>query len=180
MADYIPFGSGTGGDESGTSGVTSVPDFLSLGGNNSGDSGGRIDGFDPSIHVSPDRRNADGSFTKKRGRKTGSTGYGNSGGRKAGKGSDYSASIDALTGMLVIVHAGLASVTKTPELELERDDAGNLAKATATVLEEFDITPNPKVAAVIGLVTTAGMIYGPKVYMIRERKREEREADGAN
>jgi hypothetical protein len=78
--------------------------------------------------------------------------------------------------MLSIVHVGLASVTKTPELVLDDDDAKALTGATCNVLEQFDITPNPKVAAVIGLVTTAGMIYGPKVYMIRERKKEEREA----
>ena len=76
--------------------------------------------------------------------------------------------------MLAIVHVGLASVTKTPELELEEDEAKSLAMASANVMEQFNITPDPKVTAVLGLVTTCGMIYGPRVYSIRERKKEEK------
>jgi len=56
---------------------------------------------------------------------------------------------------------------------LEDGEAENLAKATATVLTEFDIRPDPKVEAVIGLVTAAGLIYGPRIYLITERKKEE-------
>jgi hypothetical protein len=60
---------------------------------------------------------------------------------------------------------------------LETDDAEALAKATAQVLIEFDITPNPKVQACVALAMTAGSIYGSKVYLIRERRKEEREAN---
>ena len=76
--------------------------------------------------------------------------------------------------MLAIVHMGLASATRTPELKIEDEEAEALAKSTAVVLEEFDIRPDPKIEAVIGLVTTAGMIYGPRVYLIAERKKMER------
>lgn len=76
--------------------------------------------------------------------------------------------------MLAIVHMGLASATKTPELKLEDEEAEALAKSTAVVLEEFDIRPDPKIEAIIGLVTTAGMIYGPRVYLIAERKKQEK------
>jgi hypothetical protein len=82
--------------------------------------------------------------------------------------------------MLAIVHVGLASVTKTPELVLEEDEAKSLAMASANVLEQFDITPDPRVTAVLGLVTTCGMIYGPRVYLIRERKREENKSEIPN
>jgi hypothetical protein len=58
-------------------------------------------------------------------------------------------------------------------LALDNSEAENLAKATATVLTEFDIRPDPKVEAVIGLVTAAGLIYGPRVYLITERKKQE-------
>lgn len=39
--------------------------------------------FDPAIHADPNRRNRDGSFSKKRGRKAGSTGGGSGSSRKA-------------------------------------------------------------------------------------------------
>jgi hypothetical protein len=71
------------------------------------------------------------------------------------------------------LHIGLAAATKTPELALEDSEAENLAKATATVLTEFDIRPDPKIEAVIGLVTAASLIYGPRVYLITERKKQE-------
>jgi hypothetical protein len=69
---------------------------------------------------------------------------------------------------------GLAGVTKTPELKLEDDEATSLAAATANVLEEFDIRPDPKIEAVIGLVTVSSMIYGPRIYMIAERRKSEK------
>jgi hypothetical protein len=76
--------------------------------------------------------------------------------------------------MLGFVHLGIASALKTPEIKLEDDESKALAQATARVLEEFDWTPDPKVQAVVGLIMTAGSVYGPKVYFIRERKKAER------
>lgn len=175
MDNYQPFAAGNSGNESAPSDAGTVANFLSLGGpagsSGSGD-GGDGGGFNPDIHLSPDKRNADGSFRKKRGRKPGNTSTNSRSGRKA----DYSTNLESLTTVLAIVHAGLASATKTPELALDDDDAGALAKAAANVLIEFDIQPNPKVQAVVGLVMTAGAVYGPKVYMIRERKREAKES----
>lgn len=146
--------------------------FLSLGGSgNSGGSGsGSDERFDPGIHVSPDKRNADGSYRRKRGRKPGSSGAGK---RQA----DNSASVETLSRLLAIVHLGIATATKTPELNLDQGEADSLAMATANVLEQFDIRPDPKIEAVIGLVTTASVIYGSKVYMIRARMKEERESN---
>ena len=191
MEHYEPFGGREPGTpntdrDDGSSGI--VAPFLSLGGNStngdgdggdSGSGGGGTDSagerFDPTIHVSPDKRNANGSYTKKRGRRPGgssnSSRSGNSG--RAGEAS-YKAGVDTLATCLMIVHAGIASVSKTPELALEEDEADSLAKATANVLQEFDIAPNPKVQAVVGLVVTSGTIYGSKIYLIRERKKEER------
>lgn len=83
-------------------------------------------------------------------------------------------SIDALSRVLVIVHAGLASASKTPELNLGEDDANSLAMATANVLEQFNIKPDPKIEAIVGLVVVAGTVYAPKLIMVRERLKEER------
>lgn len=158
-------GTGTGGD------AGSI-DPASLA--NSGDSNGTgSDGeFDPEIHVARDKRNADGSYTRKRGRKSGSgNGGSNTTARKA-KG-DLSGAVDSLSRTLIIFHMGIASATKAPEMELDKQEADLLANATANVLSEFDIRPDPKVEAIFGLITACGMVYGPRVYSIRKRREDE-------
>lgn len=180
MDGYKPFSLDGGNDigktgnahDDGDDGASSA---TFLGGSNGSGSGGSErdangDKFDPAIHIDPDRRNADGSYRKKRGRKSGNS---TSSPRSRSKANNQ-ASIDGLTRMLAIIHIGLASATRTPELRLEDEEAEALAKSTAVVLEEFDIRPDPKIEAIIGLVTTAGMIYGPRVYLITERKKRER------
>ncbi len=170
MGDYKPFDAGSidasGGDNE-PENANQPAAFLG----GSGDSGEQ---FNPAIHSGPDKRNVDGSYRRKRGRKPGSSNSASSGNKRQ---ADNSANIETLTSLLVIVHSGLASATRTPELALESDDANALAKASAAVLVEFDITPNPKVQAVVGLVMTAGAVYGPKIYMIKERRKEQRVAN---
>lgn len=175
---YKPFGDGSSGiegnDSNANTDIGASAPFLLDNGDGSGDGSGgssgdaRGDKFDPTIHVGRDKLNADGSYRRKRGRRANSATSGS--GRKA----NNQASIEGLTRMLAIVHIGLASATKTPELRLEDAEAEALAKSTAVVLEEFDIRPDPKIEAIVGLVTTAGMIYGPRVYLIAERKKREK------
>jgi hypothetical protein len=129
------------------------------------------DGFDPAIHIGRDKRNADGSYRRKRERNANG---GNSGSRNPRKSSaENKASVETLSRILAIVHTALAGVTKAPELELEEKEAESLAGATANVLSQFNIAPDPKIEAIVGLVTVAGMIYGPRVYLIRERLKAE-------
>lgn len=164
--------SGTRGDQpldfGATSDAASVPfgavaPAFGTDGGSSDDNGD----FDPSIHVGRDKRNADGSYRRKRGRRKGS-GTSEKGTQKRGSIPHVDA-INALTNALIVVHAGVSAMTKTPELALEKDDATTLARATANVLEQFDITPDPKVTAVVGLVMACGTVYGPRIYLIRER-----------
>ena len=173
---YVPFG-GNADDNSSEAGTTDTTAsdsgaafFLGGGsgsGGGSGDAGGNE--FDPTIHVARDKLNADGTYRKKRGRRAG-----NSSSTRSRTQADYSASVDSLARMLGFVHLGIAAAAKTPELVLNDEESKALAGATAKVLEEFDIRPDPKVEAIVGLVTTAGAIYGPKYYFIRERKKNER------
>lgn len=170
---YQPFGSADsgidGGGERPIDTVAAAPGFLSLGGGGGdNDSGGGGD-FDASIHIGPDKRNADGSYRKKRGRKANGSGPSRSSGKKA----DNQASVEALTRILTIIHVGIAGVTKTPEMKLEDDEAESLAGATSNVLAEFDIRPDPKIEAIVGLVTVSALIYGPRIYLITERKKAE-------
>lgn len=68
---------------------------------------------------------------------------------------------------------GIANVTATPELVIDGDEGKLLAKATANLLEQFDLKPDPKMQAVVGLVMAAGTVYGPRAYMIRQRKAQQ-------
>ena len=68
---------------------------------------------------------------------------------------------------------GIANITATPELVIDADESKLLANATANLLEQFDLKPDPKIQAVIGLVMAAGTVYGPRAYMIRVRKLQE-------
>lgn len=179
---YTPFDLGTGttdgesatGFADDTSPVTGTDaSFLGNGGSDGspGGSGGGDDfTYDPERHAGPDKRNADGSYRKKRGRKPG----GNSATTRSRSKADHQASLEGLTRILSIIHIGVATATKTPEMALEEEEAKTLAAATATVLQEFDIRPDPKVEAIVGLITAAGMIYGPRAYLISERKKEEK------
>jgi len=83
---------------------------------------------------------------------------------------------------LVIVHVGFAGITDNPELAIDEDEARMLANAGANVLEQFDLKPDPKTQAIVGLVIAAGTVYGPRAYMISARKaqaRAERKANAA-
>jgi len=169
MADFnIDDGNADGID----SGLIIAP-FLSGDAGNAGDVDATGERFDDNIHVSRDKRNADGSFRKKRGRKAGS-GSGNSG-NKSRRQTDSAASVESLTRVLSILHVGIAGATKSPEFILEDLEAESLANATANVLREFDIRPDPKIEAIVGLVMVAGSIYGPRLYLINERKKKDRD-----
>lgn len=178
-------GSGTGDDEGTIDNLAGTGDSSNAGpvgefgaftlgsGNDDGD------GFNPDIHVGRNKRNANGEFTRKRGRRAGNSA---AGGSKKGRAHspDLSASIDALSGVLFLVHGGLASFTKVPEVALETSEATSLATGIANVMEQYDLTPDPKVTAWVGLIMTASAIYGPRMYIYRERKREERKNKKTN
>lgn len=136
----------------------------------SGSDGGGSGEFDPAIHVGRDKLNADGSYRRKRGRRAGSTNSASGSKTRA----DLKASVDSLSNVLMIVHAGLAATLKTPEIALDEAESKALAGGVTNVLEQFDIRPDPKVEAVVGLIVAASSIYGPKVYLYRERKKAER------
>jgi hypothetical protein len=75
------------------------------------------------------------------------------------------------------VHSGIAAMTGTPELELDKAETDMLAQASANVLAQFDIAPDPKTQAIIGLLMACGAVYGPRVVVIRTRKSQERKEE---
>ena len=169
-----PIGSGEHEASGGIGGATG-DEFgaVDLGNDNGGGgSSGELDSagtpFDERIHSGG--RNGNGEWRKRRGRKSAGASTARVSGKKAGN----SASLDALTNTLIIVHAAVSTATKTPELAIEETEAKSLAGAVANVLEEFDIQPDPKVQAIVGLIIAAGSVYGPRMYLIRERQKAQR------
>jgi hypothetical protein len=49
-----------------------------------------------------------------------------------------------------------------------------LATATANVMEQYDLKPDPKTEALIGLIVAAGTVYVPRYVTIRLRHVQER------
>lgn len=112
-----------------------------------------------------------GKPLRKRGRKSGGTGA-----RITAGNSSLKDSIEMLAQVINIAHVGLAVATKTPELELENKEAETLSKSIVNVLDQFDVKPDPRVTAFVGLITTAGTIYYPRYYLIKERRKTEKKS----
>lgn len=63
----------------------------------------------------------------------------------------------------------LAGLTSTPELALDKEEAHDLALAAAEVAKFYPAQVDPKVLAWFNLMLAAGVVYGPRVYLIRQR-----------
>lgn len=114
-----------------------------------------------------------GKPNRKRGRKSGSGSgtSGSTGAKSVARNSQAVAiGLDTFSQSLMIVHMGLASFTGFDKFALEKKEADNLAASVANVMDQFDMTPDPKFTAVVGLVTTASMIYGPRIYLYKAHK----------
>jgi len=72
-----------------------------------------------------------------------------------------------------VVHSGVAIQFNAPELSITQEESKMLATASAELMAQFDIAPDPKVAAVVGFVMVAGSIYGPRALQIRNRVKRE-------
>jgi hypothetical protein len=69
----------------------------------------------------------------------------------------------------------MAAMTKTPELELDGEEANGLATSGLELAAMYDITPDPKLQAAILFAGQVGMIYGTRIVAIRARKSQEKE-----
>lgn len=63
-------------------------------------------------------------------------------------------------------------------MAISEDEGKLLAEASVNVMREFDITPDPKAEAIIGLIVAAGTVYGPRYYLVKTRHAEERKTKG--
>lgn len=123
-----------------------------------------------------------GKPRKKRGRKKGQTaGTSSSAGNSSRehKGNKTAIAVEMLAAQFQILNTGIAYLTSFEDFKLEGYEAMQMALATANVFEQFDYVPDPKVAAILGLVTTTSMIYGPRMYLYRKHLQKKRSENRA-
>lgn len=72
------------------------------------------------------------------------------------------------------LHHVLAALMKMPELAISLEEGNALAESINTVCKEYNLIVDSKTAALIGLVTTAGMIYVPRFGAAINRIKTER------
>ena len=79
--------------------------------------------------------------------------------------------IDAalLSKQIVGLHKVAATMTGLRELEISEFEAVMLAESLAAVSREYDVTLDGKVAATIQLAAAIGVIYVPRLVMIKKR-----------
>lgn len=68
-------------------------------------------------------------------------------------------------------------MTKTPEMELEEEEAKAVAESGLTLAAMYDITPDPKLQAAINFAIIMGTTYGTRIVAIRARKYQEKEEE---
>lgn len=101
---------------------------------------------------------------------------GQSRGRRSAKNSQSGLEVEGLTFLLYSIHAGVAAATSNPELELDTEDSKRLAAAAKNVADFYDTVISPKAMAWTTLLSTAAMIYSPRLFAMGTRRREEKAA----
>jgi hypothetical protein len=163
--------SGPATDQTRPERIDSIAVEPNFGGPNAGDHDDNGTSFDPVRHSG--RRNRDGSWSLKRGRSGPRTGSGER--RKSTKEKELSeANLAALERTLKIFYAGLAGLSNAPEWRLDDEDTHTLGVATGAFLVEFDMKPDDKLTATVGLVTALAAVNGPKIWLIRERMQKQK------
>ncbi len=71
------------------------------------------------------------------------------------------------------IHTMLASIAKTPELELTDEECERIAKAMQNVAQYYPVYVDAKTQAWMGLIMTAGSVYGTRVFAILARLKAE-------
>lgn len=75
----------------------------------------------------------------------------------------------------LLSHAFVAGMLSAPEIVLTEGEAESLSKAVANVAKHYPpLALTGKRGAWIGLATTAGFIYGPRLWAFVTRKQGER------
>ena len=82
--------------------------------------------------------------------------------------------------MLFGIHLGLASATKCPEFNLDKDDAVKLADSVVAVMAFHKVKITPEQEAYGDLFIVASQVYPPMLMSVYLRKKMEAEAKAKN
>lgn len=107
---------------------------------------------------------SDGEPRKRRGRKPGS------------KNKPRKETAQNLTQLLYTIHMGLATISRTPEMNLDPEEAEEYSLAIQQLNEAYggEIIIPPKVMAWLNFGMCTGTIYGTRAVAIYNRKQDER------
>lgn len=97
------------------------------------------------------------------------------GGSRQQKAQAKKVPVDSLARLLAMAHGALSALTKTPELEITDNEARMLATPLSEIFVLYDVQPPPQLMLAMEMTTAASYVYGPKLYMWRERMKEEAE-----
>lgn len=147
----------------------SDPPNIDSGAPHSGDDGIRSDADPARINgyatVEPGTGGSDSSRrTGRRGRPPGSKN--GSGTGKTGKTPE--SNLSSLESILLSIH-GLLAAFVAPEFDLTTEEGRKLAGAVGRMSKLYDDKFNPKAVAWVDLLSTCGMIYGPRIITLRMR-----------
>ena len=115
----------------------------------------------------------------KRGRKSGS---GNNGGNPTSTGTATSRAKSKKTLVIdrakfakqvVGAHAFAAHLFTSQLLLIDDREGELLANSLVDVMEQYDLSINPKISAWVGLLAASAMVYGPRVIMLNKMKQAE-------
>jgi hypothetical protein len=80
--------------------------------------------------------------------------------------------LDGVIQGVKLAHLAVAKQLNDPDIILEDDEATALADAADKLLQYFKVELSGKTGAVIGLIFTAAMIYGPRGFLLVKRYQE--------
>lgn len=84
--------------------------------------------------------------------------------------------VDALAMQLIGMHLIASKLLRAPELVIGEPEAKTLAKAIKAVMAQYSINISPKAMAFYQLMAAASVVYGPRAFMIANRKAQETRA----
>lgn len=105
-------------------------------------------------------------------------------GRKAGSGKAeatkaLAVNVQSLNQVLYSIHAGLAAISHTPELELSEPESKAYADSLAGVLKHYSTSATDKTLSIIQLTFLMAAMYGTRFVAIKKRKEKESLIHGA-
>lgn len=90
-------------------------------------------------------------------------------GRPPGSGTKKVVDKSALSKQLLFAHAVAAKITGIDDIAIDAGEAEILSSSIATLMQEYDIALSGKTAAMLGMIGSLAIVYGPRIVLINEK-----------